>query len=196
MSRSVYDEIGAPDLTIRVRLIRQPTELTALVERYERMVLIASPSGMFYRADWIERIWPYYRQKHGATLAFLLAERGTDLVGLAPLQLRTKSWRHAHQRVVEFFGATHDDIDNWLPGFLLADPDPRQQAEYVEAFIAFLLEHSHTCDFIDLRLIPDTCPTRHTLRAAFRGLMEVENPIQKSLGRLAKQLVAVRQRES
>ncbi len=171
-------------MTIRVRLITSPTELTALGERYERMVLAAGPSGMFYRADWIERVWPYYRQQHGATIAFLLAERGSDLVGLAPLQLRTKDWKHAHQRVIEFLGATHDELDNWSPGFLFADPDPREQSECVEAFIALLLDHSRAWDLIDLRLVPNTCPTRQALRAALPGLIEVENPIQKAVVRL------------
>ena len=151
---------------VRVRWIGSTAELKALGERYDRFVLAASPLGMFYRSAWIECVWPYYEAQEGGKLAFLVAEKGDEIVGLAPLQIKTRRWVYANQRVFTFLGGTGDELDNWVPQFLFADTRPEEQAACARALVESILAHSNEWDELNFGTFPEDCPSRSALRAA------------------------------
>ena len=163
LSRQVH-EMGS----IQVHPLTSIDELSGLGPRYDAMVLSAGDGGLFYQRAWLERVWPHYRARLGATLSFLIAEQDGDFVGLAPLALRTKDWAHARQRVLEFIGGTWDELDNWMPGFLFATRVPGEQADVMRAFAQTMARQRW--DLLELRLVRASCPSREVLQAQFRGL--------------------------
>jgi hypothetical protein len=154
-------------VTVRTRWVSSIDELLALGPPYDRMVLASGDGGLFYQREWLARVWPYYEASLGGTLSFLIAEQGSELVALAPLVSRTKSWTHARQRVLGFIGGTWDELDNWMPGFRFGTQDQREQLSIVEAFAAAIARRRW--DLLDLRLMR-TSPSHEALRLLFPGL--------------------------
>jgi len=157
-------------VTIAVRWIHSLAELRALGQRYDRMVLDAGPAGLFYQLGWIERAWPYFHIKLGGSLAFLVATRGAEIVGVAPLALRNKDWAHAKQRVLQVVGGTNDELDNWVPEILTAGVD---RAECMRALGDGIAASSW--DLLELRLLRDE--TAGLIGASFPGISSVVDPL-------------------
>ena len=155
-------------MSIHAHCVTSIDELRALGPRYDAMVLSAGDGGLFYQREWLSRVWPYYRARLGGTLSFLIAEQGGDLVGLAPLALRTKDWAHARQRVLGFIGGTWDELDNWMPGFLFATRVASEQVSIMHVFAETIARQRW--DLLELRLLRSWCPSPDVLRTQFSGL--------------------------
>jgi hypothetical protein len=139
------------------------------------MVLAAGDAGLFYQLGWLERVWPYYQARLGGTLSFLIAEQDGELVALAPLVLGTKDWAHARQRALAFIGGTWDELDNWMPGFLFSNREPREQAAIMSLFAEAIAERRW--DLLELRLVRDACPSHEVLLTRFVGLRSTPDPL-------------------
>lgn len=138
-------------MSVRARWVSSINEVLALGPRYDQMVLASGDGGIFYQGEWLQRVWPHYEASLGGTLSFLIAEQGDELVGLAPLALRTKGWTHARQRVLGFIGGTWDELDNWMPGFLFVTRDQKEQSGILQAFAEAIAQRRW--DLLDLRLM-------------------------------------------
>lgn len=155
-------------MNIHAHWVTSIDELSALGPRYDALVLSAGDGGLFYQREWLKRVWPYYKARLGGTLSFLIAEQGGELVGLAPLSLRTKDWAHARQRVLGFIGGTWDELDNWMPGFLFATRVASEQASIMSLFAETIARDRW--DLLELRLVRPSCPSPEVLRTQFPGL--------------------------
>ncbi len=155
-------------MTIHAHCVTSLDELSAFGPRYDAMLLSAGDGGLFYQREWLSRVWPYYRARLGGTLSFLIAEQGGNLVGLAPLALRTKDWAHARQRVLGFIGGTWDELDNWMPGFLFATREASEQVSIMQVFAETIARQRW--DLLELRLLRPSCPSPEVLRTHFSGL--------------------------
>lgn len=140
---------------LNARWISSLDELLSLGEAYDRFVIRAGDYGLFYLRDWVRRIWPFYGAG-GDQLAFLLAERDGEPVGLAPLQLQNQGWKHAGLRRLFFFGDVDSSLLNGTPDFLI--PDPCDLKPCVQAFAALLAEHSGRWDLLDLNMVSENAP--------------------------------------
>ena len=155
-------------MTLHAHQVTSIDGLSAFGPRYDAMVLAAGDAGLFYQREWLQRVWPYYQSRLGATLWFLVAEQGGELMGLAPLALRTKDWAHARQRVLGFVGGTWDELDNWMPGFLFASREASEQASVMTLFAETIARHRW--DLLELRFVRPSCPSPAVLRSRFPGL--------------------------
>jgi CelD/BcsL family acetyltransferase involved in cellulose biosynthesis len=153
---------------ITTRLVTSIGGVRALGPDYDAMVLAAGAAGLFYQLAWLERVWPYYHARLGGTLAFVMAERNGELVGLAPLILHRQGWSHARRRVLSFIGGTSDELDNWMPGFLFATSQADEQAAIMSAFVDAIAHQPW--DLLDLRFVRDSAPGRDVLQARFPDL--------------------------
>lgn len=162
-------------MSVRTRWVSSIDELLALGPRYDQMVLASGDSGIFYQREWLQRVWPHYVASLGATLSFLIAEQGDEFVGLAPLALRTKGWRHARQRVLGFIGGTWDELDNWMPGFLFVTRDQQEQSGIVRAFAGAIARCRW--DLLELRLMR-ALPGHEVLLNQFPGLYITTDVLQ------------------
>jgi CelD/BcsL family acetyltransferase involved in cellulose biosynthesis len=169
-------------VTIHARWVTSIDELRELGPRYDAMVLAAGDAGLFYQLGWLERAWPYYRERLGGTLSFLVAEQRGELVALAPLALNTKSWARARQRVLGFVGGTWDELDNWMPGFLFATRRPDEQANVMSVFAETIARRNW--DLLDLRFVRDSCPGLEALRSRFPKLRTTPHPLTTPRARL------------
>lgn len=161
-------------MSIHARWVTSIDELRAFGQRYDAMVLAAGDAGLFYQLGWLERAWPFYQDRLGGTMSFLIAEQRGELVALAPLALTTKNWTHARQSVLGFIGGTWDELDNWMPGFLFATRDPGEQLNIMNVFAETIAQRRW--DLLDLRLVRDSCPCHETLRTRFPGLRATPDP--------------------
>jgi CelD/BcsL family acetyltransferase involved in cellulose biosynthesis len=157
-------------VSIHAQWVTSIDDLKVLGRRYDELVLSAGDAGIFYQLEWLERAWPYYRARLGGTLSFLIAERGGELVGLAPLVLVTKDWAHARQRVLGFIGGTWDELDNWMPGFLFATQVPDKQENIMILFAEMIASRRAAWDLLDLRLLRTSYPGHEALRTQLHDL--------------------------
>jgi len=162
-------------MAIRARWLTSIDDLTALGPRYDAMVLAAGDIGLFYQLGWLERVWPYFEMRLGGVLSFLVVEQDGELVALAPLVFKARGWAHARQRVLGFMGGTWDELDNWMPGFLFATRDTREQSRLMNAMVDALAERQW--DLLDLRFVRSTCPSIEVLRTRFSGLRAIADPM-------------------
>ena len=169
-------------MTMRVHTIVSFNELRALGPRWDAMVLASGDAGLFYQLGWLERAWPYYQARLGGQLSFLVAEHEGELLGAAPLVLITRGWAKARQRVLGFIGGTWDELDNWMPGFLLAAPDAAGRTRVMTAF-AEAIERS-SWDLLDLRFIRSECPSHEVLRSRFSTLRATRDRLTTPRARL------------
>lgn len=163
---------------VNARWISSVSELLELGDAYDRLVIGAGDHGFFYLRDWIRRIWPFYGAR-GDQLAFLVAESDGRLVGVAPLQLEAKDWKHAGVRRLRFFGDLDSSLLNGTRDFLI--PDPGDVAACVDAFVRLLREQAGHWDLIELNMIPGGSPVVSSLLeklpGARKGGMDLQTPL-------------------
>jgi len=155
-------------VTIQTLLIESVAGLTELGPRYDALVRGAGDAGVFYEIGWLERAWPYYHRRLGGTMAFVIAEQGDALVGLAPLVLVTRSWTQARRRLLGFVGGTGDELANWMPAFLFASEDAHERPRIMSALADGISQLAW--DQLDLRSVRDACPSVKVLGDRLSGL--------------------------
>jgi hypothetical protein len=155
-------------VSIETRTLTSLDALAALGPRYDAMVLSAGDAGLFYQLGWLERVWPYYHARLGGSLRFIVAEQDDALVGLAPLVLRREDLAHACRRVLGFLGGTWDELDNWMPAFLIAGQSLAEGAAVMSAVTEAIT--AQPWDLLELRFVRDSCACHDVLSARFETL--------------------------
>ena len=163
---------------ISMRWIGSLKELEALGERYERFVERLPDVGLFYRLEWLRRVWPLY-QAHGGTMACLVAERKREPVALAPFEIERKGWLRGRTRILRCMGQISGPLRQWEPQILVADPDDVEPS--LAAMRGLLRRQAWRWDLMELELMPKDAPTMQALAEALPEGQLIEDPARSAL---------------
>jgi hypothetical protein len=141
------------DSTIRIEAITNLSKLLGDYADQYRQLLLSLPDGraLTYQPEWIESIGNRYLIGN-RTPFFLLAWRGTELIGIAPFIIEKKGPMAAYTRRLLFWGGIRGTLNNMLSDFLV--PNGGDVRNCIHAFVNYLYgEGSSRWDFADLSYI-------------------------------------------
>lgn len=107
--------------------------------------------GLFFSPDWLRALAPVYLSAD-RRLYVMLAWRGAQLVGVAPMVIDQRPWVRGHVRRLCFLGAVPGSMR--LEGDFLV-PDEADVGPCMQAFMAHLKRPASPADYFDLHYFRD-----------------------------------------
>ena len=128
------------------------SSLSKYRDKYQSLLKsIGRSDSMYYDLDFMDAMNPYFLADDnsgiGKRLYFLLAFRGEELIGVAPLVREKKRISRFGVRRIYNYGETNDSLMVSFPQCLAR---PHEKPECIAAFVNYLNDHSYDWDIVDL----------------------------------------------
>jgi CelD/BcsL family acetyltransferase involved in cellulose biosynthesis len=156
----------APAGVLRVQVARSVADLRQHAAAYEALLQrLPDGAGLFYTLPWLEILSAVYVTPQRA-MHFLLAWRGSALVGVAPLQMERKSLSRGGVRRLFCWGNVHGSL-MLEGGFLIPEADEVERC--IAAFAAHALDpRDGAADFFEFHYLDEAAPAFGALQRRFR----------------------------
>lgn len=168
---------------LRIEVIHDLEQLQRHSTEYEELLKkLPSYCAFYYQIDWMEQLSRLY-VKPDRSLYFLLAWRGSSLIGVAPLQIEKKNWARAYLKRLYFLGGISSSLNNMACDFLI--PEEKDIAPCQTAFHEFLYRKARKqWDIIELSYLPEQSPSFQEFKKNFTGLKDSRESMQTFLAKL------------